>query len=63
MAKKQPTMTQADLLTGLAEEILECIDKYEGTTTAAAVVGVLELVKTQIIFDQFPAETEEEDEE
>ena len=44
-------LTQGKLADGLVEAILEAIHKYDETLYMATVIGVLELVKQQLIHD------------
>jgi hypothetical protein len=44
-------LTQGKLADGLVEDILEAIHKYDETLYMATVIGVLELVKQQLIND------------
>lgn len=52
------------LATGLVEELLDLIHKYDDTLMVTTVVGALEIVKQQIIMDQmeFVEVDDEEDE-
>jgi hypothetical protein len=42
---------QGKLADGLVDDLLETIHKYDETLYMATVIGVLELVKQQLIFD------------
>lgn len=44
-------LTQGKLADGLVDELLEAIHKYDETLYMATVIGVLELVKQQLIND------------
>jgi hypothetical protein len=44
-------LNQGKLADGLVEDILEAIHKYDETLYMATVIGVLELVKQQLIND------------
>ena len=44
-------LTQGKLADGLVDELLEAIHKYDETLYMATVLGVLELVKQQLIND------------
>ena len=44
-------LNQGKLAEGLAQELLEVIYQYEETLYTPTVLGVLDLVKQQIIFD------------
>lgn len=52
------------LATGLVDELLDLIHKYDDTLMAVTVIGALEVVKQQIIMDQmeFIEVDDEEDE-
>ena len=52
-------LTQGKLADGLVEDILEAIHKYDETLYMATVIGVLELVKQQLINDSI--EDDEDD--
>ena len=49
-------LTQGKLADGLVEDILEAIHKYDETLYMATVIGVLELVKQQLINDSIEDE-------
>ena len=44
-------LTQGKLADGLVEDILEAIHKYDDSLYMSTVIGVLELVKQQLIND------------
>ena len=44
-------LSQGKLADGLVDELLEAIHKYDETLYMATVIGVLELVKQQLIND------------
>ena len=44
-------LTQGKLADGLVEDILEAVHKYDESLYMATVIGVLELVKQQLIND------------
>ena len=52
-------LTQGKLADGLVDDLLEAIHKYDETLYMAAVIGVLELVKQQLINDSI--EDDEDD--
>jgi hypothetical protein len=49
-------VNQGQLAGGLVDELLEVIHKYDETLYMATVIGVLELVKQQLINDATEAE-------
>jgi len=49
---------QGKLAGGLVDELLEVIHKYDETLYMATVIGVLELVKQQLIFESIEDEEE-----
>ena len=49
-------LNQGKLADGLVEDILEAIHKYDETLYMATVIGVLELVKQQLINDSIEDE-------
>ena len=51
-------LTQGKLADGLVEDILEAIHKYDETLYMATVIGVLELVKQQLINDSIEDDDE-----
>jgi hypothetical protein len=46
-------LNQGKVAGGLADELLEVIHKYDETLYMATVIGVLELVKQQIIMEAY----------
>ena len=52
-------LSQGKLADGLVDELLEAIHKYDETLYMATVIGVLELVKQQLINDSI--EDDEDD--
>jgi hypothetical protein len=55
-------LNQGKVAGGLVDELLEVIHKYDETLYMATVIGCLELVKQQLIFDSVEAEEDEDDE-
>ena len=53
-------LNQGKVAEGLAQEIMQIIYKYEETLYTPTVLGVLDLIKQQIIFDATGDEDEEE---
>ncbi len=53
-------LTQGQLAQGLFDEIFKVIDKYDETLYVSTVLGVIELVKVQIMSDHMDDEDEEE---
>ena len=53
-------LTQGKLAQGLFDEICNVIDKYDETLYVSTVVGVIELVKVQIMSDHMEDEEDEE---
>ena len=51
-------LNQGKVAGGLAEELLEVIHKYDETLYTSTVIGVLELVKRQLIDEVMWGETE-----
>jgi hypothetical protein len=51
-------LTQGKLADGLVDELLEAIHKYDETLYMATVIGVLELVKQQLINESLENEDE-----
>ena len=51
-------LSQGKVAEGLAQEIMEIIYKYEETLYTPTVLGVLDLIKQQIIFDSLEDEEE-----
>lgn len=49
---------QGKLAGGLVDELLEVVHKYDETLYMATVIGVLELVKQQLIFESIEDEEE-----
>ena len=49
---------QGKLAGGLVNELLEVVHKYDETLYMATVIGVLELVKQQLIFESIEDEEE-----
>lgn len=57
---------ERSLASGLVEELLDLVHKYDETLMVTTVVGALEIVKQQIIIDQMEfieADDEDEDDE
>ena len=57
---------ERSLASGLVEELLDLVHKYDETLMVTTVVGALEIVKQQIIIDQMEfieADDENEDDE
>jgi hypothetical protein len=52
-------LTQGKLADGLVNELLEAIHKYDDTLYMATVIGVLELVKQQLIQESIDREDDE----
>ena len=53
-------LNQGKVAEGLAQEIMQIIYKYEEALYTPTVLGVLDLIKQQIIFDATDDEDEEE---
>jgi hypothetical protein len=52
-------LNQGKLANGLVDELLEIIHKYDETMYMATVIGVLELVKQQLINESIDIEDDE----
>ena len=52
-------LSQGKLADGLVDELLEAIHKYDDTLYMATVIGVLELVKQQLIQESVNREDDE----
>lgn len=52
-------LSQGKLADGLVDELLESIHKYDETLYMATVIGVLELVKQQLIQESIDREDDE----
>ena len=52
-------LNQGKLADGLVEDILEAVHKYDETLYMATVIGVLELVKQQLINDSIKEDDDE----
>jgi len=52
-------LSQGKLADGLVNELLEAIHKYDDTLYMATVIGVLELVKQQLIQESVDREDDE----
>jgi hypothetical protein len=52
-------LSQGKLADGLVNELLEAIHKYDETLYMATVIGVLELVKQQLIQESIDREDDE----
>ena len=53
-------LSQGKLADGLVDELLEAIHKYDETLYMATVIGVLELVKQQLINESIDREDEDD---
>lgn len=53
-------LSQGKLADGLVDELLETIHKYDETLYMATVIGVLELVKQQLIQESIDRENDDE---
>ena len=53
-------VNQGQLAGGLVDELLEVIHKYDETLYTSTVIGVLELVKQQLINEAMWGETEDD---
>ena len=53
-------LNQGKLAGGLVDELLEVIHKYDDTLYTATVIGVLELIKQQLINEAMWGETEDD---
>ena len=53
-------LSQGKLSDGLVDELLETIHKYDETLYMATVIGVLELVKQQLIQESIDREDEDD---
>ena len=52
-------MTQLKLAEGLFDELMAVIDKYSESMPVATAIGVVELVKVQLINDHMACEEDE----
>ena len=52
-------LSQGKLADGLVDELLEAIHKYDETLYMATVIGVLELVKQQLIQESMEVDDDE----
>jgi hypothetical protein len=52
-------LSQGKLADGLVDELLEVVHKYDETLYMATVIGVLELVKQQLIQESIDREDDE----
>ena len=53
-------LSQGKLADGLVDDLLEAIHKYDETLYMATVIGVLELVKQQLIHESTDREDDDE---
>jgi hypothetical protein len=53
-------LSQGKLADGLVDDLLEAIHKYDETLYMATVIGVLELVKQQLIHESIDREGDDE---
>ena len=53
-------LSQGKLADGLVEEVLEAIHKYDESLYMATVIGVLELVKQQLITESLGGEDDDD---
>lgn len=53
-------LSQGKLADGLVDDLLEAIHKYDETLYMATVIGVLELVKQQLIHESMESEDDDE---
>jgi hypothetical protein len=53
-------LSQGKLADGLVDELLEAIHKYDETLYMATVIGVLELVKQQLITESLESQDDED---
>lgn len=53
-------LSQGKLADGLVDDLLEAIHKYDETLYMATVIGVLELVKQQLIHESIDRENDDE---
>ena len=53
-------LTQGKLADGLVDDLLEAIHKYDETLYMAPVIGVLELVKQQLITESLESQDDED---
>jgi hypothetical protein len=60
MGEAMGIVNQGQLAGGLVDELLEVIHKYDETLYTATVIGVLELVKRQLIDEAMWGETEDD---
>jgi hypothetical protein len=49
-------LNQGKLASGLVDELLEVVHRYDETLYMSTVIGVLELVKSQLIMDSIEPE-------
>ena len=54
-------LSQGKLADGLVDELLEAIHKYDETLYMSTVIGVLELVKQQLIQESIDRENDNDD--
>jgi hypothetical protein len=60
MGEVMGIVNQGQLAGGLVDELLEVIHKYDETMYTSTVIGVLELVKRQLIDEAMWGETEDD---
>jgi hypothetical protein len=57
--EQEMILSQGKLADGLVDDLLEAIHKYDETLYMATVIGVLELVKQQLIQESIDREDDE----
>lgn len=62
MADRHNLAGQAAMSAGLAEDLITVIESYAGAMTLSTALGVMEMVKFQLIYQQAVEDDEEEDE-
>jgi hypothetical protein len=60
MGEVMGIVNQGQLAGGLVDELLEVIHKYDETMYTSTVIGILELVKRQLIDEAMWGETEDD---
>ncbi len=53
-------LTQGELAEGFVEDLLDIIGGYEGAMHVSTVIGCLDLVKQQLIFDHMEGDDDDE---
>jgi len=55
--------SQLELAEGMSKDIYEVLERYNEAVSLPLVVGVLEMVKVQVLFDHSEFETDEEEDD